>query len=604
MERSHAQAVMDDLHDALGRRLAVSSLAPCPVEFTAALVNLCSTQSCGKCTPCRVGLSALSDLLSDVLEGRADESTLNLIERTARTIYLSSDCAIGYEAGAMALTAIRGFRDDFEHHIREHSCGFDREARVPCVSGCPAHVDIPGYISLVEAGRYADAVKVIRKNNPLPLVCGLVCEHPCEMHCRRGMVDDPMNILALKRFAVEHSDLNDYKPSVADSTGKRIAVIGGGPAGLSCAYYLAVMGHKVTIFEQRHHLGGMLRYGIPGYRLPRERLQAEIDWILSAGIDVELDHSVNGEELARLRDEFDAVYLAIGAHSDKKLGLPGEEAPGVESAVKMLRAIGDDELPDLSGQRVCVIGGGNVAMDVARSAVRCGAEKVSIVYRRRICDMTAQDAEIAGAQAEGCEVLELTAPLAIETGEEGRVSGLRVQPQIIGEPRRGRPAPRAAATPERVIPCERVFVAIGQDIDSKPFEEMGVACKWGCIVTDSDGAVPNFDGLFSGGDCQTGPATVIRAINAGRVASANIDRYLGFDHKIKLDVELPTVQFKGKHECGRCELGEREAGERIHDWNLVEQGLTEEEARQEASRCLRCDHFGFGAFRGGRNLEW
>lgn len=604
MERSHAQAVMDDLHDALGRRLAVSSLAPCPVEFTAALVNLCSTQSCGKCTPCRVGLSALSDLLSDVLEGRADESTLNLIERTARTIYLSSDCAIGYEAGAMALTAIRGFRDDFEHHIREHSCGFDREARVPCVSGCPAHVDIPGYISLVEAGRYADAVKVIRKNNPLPLVCGLVCEHPCEMHCRRGMVDDPMNILALKRFAVEHSDLNDYKPSVADNAGKRVAVIGGGPAGLSCAYYLAVMGHKVTIYEQRHHLGGMLRYGIPSYRLPRERLQAEIDWILSAGIDVELDHSVNGEELARLRDEFDAVYLAIGAHSDKKLGLPGEEAPGVESAVKMLRAIGDDELPDLSGQRVCVIGGGNVAMDVARSAVRCGAEKVSIVYRRRICDMTAQDAEIAGAQAEGCEVLELTAPLAIETGEDGRVSGLRVQPQIIGEPRRGRPAPRAAATPERVIPCERVFVAIGQDIDSKPFEDMGVACKWGCVVTDSDGAVPNFDGLFSGGDCQTGPATVIRAINAGRVASANIDRYLGFDHKIKLDVELPTVQFKGKHECGRCELGEREAGERIHDWNLVEQGLTEEEARQEASRCLRCDHFGFGAFRGGRNLEW
>ena len=604
MERSHAQAVMDDLHDALGRRLAVSSLAPCPVEFTAALVNLCSTQSCGKCTPCRVGLSALSDLLADVLEGRADESTLNLIERTARTIYLSSDCAIGYEAGAMALTAIRGFRDDFEHHIREHSCGFDREARVPCVSGCPAHVDIPGYISLVEAGRYADAVKVIRKNNPLPLVCGLVCEHPCEMHCRRGMVDDPMNILALKRFAVEHSDLNDYKPSVADSTGKRIAVIGGGPAGLSCAYYLTVMGHKVTIFEQRHHLGGMLRYGIPSYRLPRERLQAEIDWILSAGIDVELDHSVNGEELARLRDEFDAVYLAIGAHSDKKLGLPGEEAPGVESAVKMLRAIGDDELPDLSGQRVCVIGGGNVAMDVARSAVRCGAEKVSIVYRRRICDMTAQDAEIAGAQAEGCEVLELTAPLAIETGEDGRVSGLRVQPQIIGEPRRGRPAPRAAATPERVIPCERVFVAIGQDIDSKPFEDMGIACKWGCVVTDSDGAVPNFEGLFSGGDCQTGPATVIRAINAGRVASANIDRYLGFDHKIKLDVELPTVQFKGKHECGRCELGEREAGERIHDWNLVEQGLTEEEARQEASRCLRCDHFGFGAFRGGRNLEW
>ena len=604
MERSHAQAVMDDLHDALGRRLAVSSLAPCPVEFTAALVNLCSTQSCGKCTPCRVGLLALGDLLADVLENRADESTLALIERTAETIYLSSDCAIGYEAGAMALTAIRGFRDDFEHHVHEHSCGFDREARVPCVSGCPAHVDIPGYISLVEAGRYADAVKVIRKNNPLPLVCGLVCEHPCEMHCRRGMVDDPMNILALKRFAVEHCDLFEQRPWIAESTGKRIAVVGGGPAGLSCAYYLAIMGHKVTIFEQRRHLGGMLRYGIPSYRLPRERLQAEIDWILACGIDVELEHAVTDEGLARLREEFDSVYLAIGAHSDKKLGLPGEDAPGVESAVQMLRAIGDEELPDLTGQRVCVIGGGNVAMDVARSAVRLGAAKVSIVYRRRICDMTAQDAEIAGAQAEGCEVLELTAPLAIETDGAGKVCGLAVQPQIIGEPRRGRPAPRAAATPERVIPCERVFVAIGQDIDSKPFEDMGIACTWGRVLTDSDGAVPGFEGLFCGGDCQTGPATVIRAINAGRVAAANIDRYLGFDHKVKLEVDLPPVTFKGKHECGRCELTEREASERVHDWTLVEQGLTEQEARQEAGRCLRCDHFGFGAFRGGRNFEW
>ena len=600
---SEAEKTVRGVCQDMARRLVSHPQGTCPVDVTRGLIALCRTQTCGKCVPCRIGLAQIESLLDGVLEGTATEADLARIEALAENVRISADCAIGTQAAEMALTGARAFREDYELHA-EGRCLCTSDHPVPCVQGCPANVDIPGYISLVEAGRYADAVKVIRKNNPLPLVCGLVCEHPCEMHCRRGMVDDPMNILALKRFAVDHSDLNDHKPHVVDNTGKRVAVIGGGPAGLSCAYYLAVMGHKVTIFEQRHHLGGMLRYGIPSYRLPRERLQAEIDWILSAGIDVELDHSVNGEELARLRDEFDAVYLAIGAHSDKKLGLPGEEAPGVESAVKMLRAIGDDELPDLSGQRVCVIGGGNVAMDVARSAVRCGAEKVSIVYRRRICDMTAQDAEIAGAQAEGCEVLELTAPLAIETGEDGRVSGLRVQPQIIGEPRRGRPAPRAAATPERVIPCERVFVAIGQDIDSKPFEDMGIACKWGCVVTDSDGAVPNFDGLFSGGDCQTGPATVIRAINAGRVASANIDRYLGFDHKIKLDVELPTVQFKGKHECGRCELGEREAGERIHDWNLVEQGLTEEEARQEASRCLRCDHFGFGAFRGGRNLEW
>ena len=605
MERSHAQAVMDDLHDALGRRLAVSSLAPCPVEFTAALVNLCSTQSCGKCTPCRVGLSALSDLLADVLEGRADESTLNLIERTARTIYLSSDCAIGYEAGAMALTAIRGFRDDFEHHIREHSCGFDREARVPCVSGCPAHVDIPGYISLVEAGRYADAVKVIRKNNPLPLVCGLVCEHPCEMHCRRGMVDDPMNILALKRFAVEHSDLNDCKPSVADNTGKRIAVIGGGPAGLSCAYYLAVMGHKVTIFEQRRRLGGMLRYGIPSYRLPRERLQAEIDWILSAGIDVELDHSVNGEELARLRDEFDAVYLAIGAHSDKKLGLPGEEAPGVESAVKMLRAIGDDVLPDLSGQRVCVIGGGNVAMDVTRSSIRLGAEKVTCVYRRRIEDMTALPDEITGAMAEGAEIAALMAPSHIEADENGNAAALWVQPQIIGEAdKSGRPRPNKADLPEVRIPADIIVVAIGQGIEIQGFEQAGVPIKRGTFVAGLSGQVGDMDNVFAGGDCVTGPASAIRAIAAGKVAAANIDEHLGFRHEIKVELDIPAPRLNNRAPHGRINTTEREACERRCDFEDIECGLTEEGARTEASRCLRCDHYGYGIFRGGRNEKW
>ena len=399
-------------------------------------------------------------------------------------------------------------------------------------------------------------------------------------------------------------------------------MIGAGPAGVYSSdiflRQLKKLGEelglgtkaRIDLFEKLPVPFGLVRYGVapdhPSIKFIASALEKTLDNPdIHLYCDVEFGKDVTLDDLLA---RYDAVLFATGAVKDKPLNLPGADLEGVYGAAKFVEwydgyPTGAREWP-LTAENVAVIGGGNVAMDVARSAVRCGAEKVSIVYRRRICDMTAQDAEIAGAQAEGCEVLELTAPLAIETGEEGCVSGLRVQPQIIGEPRRGRPAPRAAATPERVIPCERVFVAIGQDIDSKPFEDMGIACKWGCVVTDSDGAVPNFDGLFSGGDCQTGPATVIRAINAGRVASANIDRYLGFDHKIKLDVELPTVQFKGKHECGRCELGEREAGERIHDWNLVEQGLTEEEARQEASRCLRCDHFGFGAFRGGRNLEW
>ena len=601
---SRAQTVVEGLYRDMERRIAASPPGLCPVDMSLSFLQLCHAQTCGKCVPCRIGLGQLTLLINQVLDGEATMETIAIIEKTARSIVNTADCAIGRDAARLVVEGLEGFRDDYEEHVKHNRCLAGLQNPVPCVALCPAGVDIPGYMALVGEGRCADAVRLIRKDNPFPTACAYICEHPCEARCRRNMVDDAINIRGLKRYAVDHAGVVP-QPECAPATGKKVAIIGGGPSGLSCAYYLALMGHGVTVYEEREQLGGMLRYGIPSYRFPREKLDAEIESILSLGIEVHTGVTVGRDIwLEKLEQEYDCIYIAIGAHQDKKTGIPGENSKNVISAVEMLRAIGDNEMPDFTGKQVVVIGGGNVAMDVARSAVRCGAEKVSIVYRRRICDMTAQDAEIAGAQAEGCEVLELTAPLAIETGEDGRVSGLRVQPQIIGEPRRGRPAPRAAATPERVIPCERVFVAIGQDIDSKPFEEMGIACKWGCVVTDSDGAVPNFDGLFSGGDCQTGPATVIRAINAGRVASANIDRYLGFDHKIKLDVELPTVQFKGKHECGRCELGEREAGERIHDWNLVEQGLTEQEARQEASRCLRCDHFGFGAFRGGRNLEW
>ena len=217
--------------------------------------------------------------------------------------------------------------------------------------------------------------------------------------------------------------------------------------------------------------------------------------------------------------------------------------------------------------------------------------------------MTAQDEEIAGAMAEGCEVLELHAPTRIVT-ENGHVTGLAVDPQIIGGLVKGRPAPRKAHASEQIVPCDRVLVAIGQAIDSAPFEAAGVKNNRGKIITEVDGALPGLDGVFCGGDCQTGPATVIRAINAGKVAAGNIDNHLGFDHKIVLDVELPPVQFKGKISCARCEMTEREAAERVTDFDLMERGLTEEEAHQEASRCLRCDHFGFGAFRGGRVEQW
>lgn len=432
MTPSHAQTVIDGLYRDVERRIAASPPGLCPVDLAKSFLDLCHAQTCGKCVPCRIGLGQLSELMEQVLEGEATMETISIIERVARVIVNSADCAIGRDAARLVLDGVQGFRDDYEEHILRHRCLGGMREPVPCVALCPAGVDIPGYLVLIKYGRYADAVRLIRKDNPFPSACAYICEHPCEARCRRSMVDDAVNICGIKRFACDHAT-DMTPPPCAPSTGKRIAVIGGGPGGLSAAYFLSLMGHRVVVYDQRPQLGGMLRYGIPDYRLPQEKLDRDIEFILSTGIEVHTDTAIGRDiEFSEIENQYDAVYISIGAHNDKKIGIDGENSVGVHAAVQLLRDIGEGRVPDFHGKRVCVIGGGNVSMDATRTALRLGAASVTCVYRRRISDMTALNEEIEDAQAEGCQILQLQAPDHIEADENGHVTALWTRPQVIG----------------------------------------------------------------------------------------------------------------------------------------------------------------------------
>lgn len=599
----NSQRTVDDLYADMERRISAAPCGNCPVELTSAFLKLCLAQSCGKCVPCRIGLDRLAALLDQLLDGQGSQADLDTILRTAQSIVDSADCAIGFEAAQMVLDGYVSFQDDYLAHVTQGSCTANFKS-VPCVELCPAHVDVPGYISLVGEERYDDAIRLIRKDNPFPSVCGLVCEHPCETHCRRTIVDSPLNIRGIKRFAVDHAGEVPAPPR-APSSGKTVAIVGGGPSGLTAAYFLSLMGHTVTVFERKPKLGGMLRYGIPSYRLPGSYLDRDIDTILSTGVSVRVNCEVGTDvTLEELRRDYDSLYLAIGASLHKGLGIPGEDAKGVLSAIEMLDITIRSVKPDFTGKHVVVVGGGNVAMDATRTAVRLGAASVKCVYRRRISDMTALPEEIEGAMAEGCEVLPLKAPVRIETDDDGAVTALVVQPQVIGEVRGGRPAPRKADQPEERIACDVVLMAVGQVVDSKSFAQAGVPTDHNNIVTADDGSVPGLEGVFSGGDCVSGPATVILAIEAGKVAAASIDEYLGFHTDISANLDIPPAPFRLKHATGRVDLTEREANWRKNDFELMENCMSEQEMAQECSRCLRCDHYGHAGFKGGRLIKW
>lgn len=602
-EKSSSEKIIEELYNDLSRRISSGNLNVCPVDTTRAFIDMCHSQSCGKCVPCRVGLLQLKYLLTDVHDGVADKGTIDLIEEVSKSIYETADCAIGYEAAQMVYRSVRLCREDYEEHVKQKRCTCLTTQPVPCVSLCPANVDVPGYIALVREGRYNDAISLIRKDNPFPTTCAFICEHPCENRCRRNTIDSAINIRALKRMAADYS--KDVKvPNKAKPTSKKVAIIGGGPAGLSAAYFLQLMGHQATIFEMLPKLGGMLRYGIPNYRLPKDRLDDDIQAILSTGVEVVYGKKIGRDiRLSDLKNEYDATLITIGASSDKKLGLEGEESKDVFSAVRFLRDIGLGKEYDFKDKNIVVVGGGNVSMDVVRSAVRMGAKKVSCVYRRRQKDMTALESEIEAALSEGVELLSLMAPRRLEFNE-GRLTGLVVKPQMISEIKDSRASVIDSLEDEVIINCDKLIVAIGQNIETNHYEDSGIPVEKGKIFSLPNGGFYNIPDIFSGGDCASGPATVIKAIAAGKVLAANIDSYLGYHHEISCNIEIPIPNKKNRKPCGRCELPEREVSERKNDFDQIELCLSEEAAKQEADRCLRCDHYGFGIFKGGREKLW
>ena len=320
-----------------------------------------------------------------ILDGDADMNLYNDMVHLAKTIKCTADCAIGYEAAYMALCNIKNFNDEYMHHIEHHKCHSRIAIKVPCMYNCPANVNIPGYIALINEEKYADAVNLIREDNPFPTACAFVCEKPCESQCRRCLIDSQINIRGLKKFAVDQIAVDQVPiPKRNVDTGKRVAVIGGGPSGLTCAYFLSRMGHSVVVYEGKEKLGGMLRYGIPNYRLPKDRLDQDIDALLAVGgIEVKLNSMVGRDfTIEEIENEYDAVYVSIGAQKGKVTPIKNHDNPGVSSAMDMLDQVAHGNIPDFTGKHVVVIGGGNVAMDCSRTAVRCRAASVTVVVRR------------------------------------------------------------------------------------------------------------------------------------------------------------------------------------------------------------------------------
>lgn len=597
-------------------------------EYAEAVMN----SSCGRCIPCRIGTKRIAEMFRKIRDGKGTSSHLRDIETLSTTVSQASLCEIGQSSPRVFLYLLENFRDDFEKALKNGvakggAYSFKSVVTAPCMQACPIHLDIPSYVEAIQFGRYTESLNIIRQRLPLPGVVGRVCVRPCEFNCRRGLIDEPIQIKHLKRFVADRAieagrgpewktqaDKSFYELSRAAESypvkekpnGIKTAIVGAGPAGLTCAHFLALKGYDVTIFEILPESGGMAAVGIPDYRLPRDILRGEVKAIEDLGVKIIYGKGLGTHfTLDDLENEgYKAIFIGMGCHCHKSMGIEGEDKvyQGYVPGVYFLRNINLgllDEIP--KGKKIVVVGGGNVAIDCVRTAFRVGFEEAHLVYRRSRKEMPADQVEIIDAEAEGVQYHFQKAPKKI-IARNGKVTGLECLVMELGEPdASGRRRPVEVPGSEFIIEADVIVAAIGQEGDFACFCNLpGVeVTKKGAIVINEH-FMTNRTGVFSAGDCVTGPDVLIRACAHGRLSAMKMDRYLAegelvtfgeqddekligqlkmFDPKEKIPYPVKIPRMKIKHEPPL---------ERRIDFREADKGFTEQEAVAEANRCLRC----------------
>ena len=576
----------------------------CIVDIAKYFIAFTNDESCGRCNSCREGSEALLEILNKICDGEGEEGDLEFLEELGKAIKDASLCGLGQTLPNPVLSSLRHFREEYEAHVRYKRCpaavcrGIISSA---CQHTCPLGQDVSCYVSLIAQGKFREAITVARKENPLPAICGRVCHHPCEEKCKLGSAgDDPMSIRALKRFLADYEMREgiEIEAKPRPRRGSKVAVIGSGPAGLTCAYYLALEGYGVTIFEALPVAGGMLAVGIPEYRLPRDILNYEIDNIKRVGVEIRTNTAVGKDvTLEELREEYNAVFIAIGAHKGLKMNIEGEDSQGVVDAVEFLRDVNLGREVKV-GQNVVVVGGGNAAIDAARALKRLGKD-VRIFYRRTRREMPAIKDEVEEAIREGIEIQFLVTPIRATT-RNGSVTGIECVRMKLGDmDKSGRRRPIPIEGSEFTVELDTLITAIGQqpDIASLASGNGFALSKWQTIEVDPETLSSGAEGVFAGGDVVTGPWTVTDAMAHGKIAAEMIDKYLrGEPVKRQYRVTRPAMRVEAieltDEEISQLQKPSMPAlpvEEREGSFAEVESGFTDEMAIMEAKRCLRCD---------------